>query len=207
MGWRISYLSSYNRRRDQCLDAPEAVDPLAEGVLDVIVVLQAELVGVLFEGHAHRPRGARLVGVVAAPQAIDTVQRGGRDGAVGLQADVALGAEEQQHVVGLSLGFHTVILGARVQVIVKRVADHPVSADTQPEMFRRILGVSVVLTASKIVIGISPFNISDKSLCQLNIRRKSLRPKKSGGIARNQKSPPAFLAEMQVRKGGESVLK
>lgn len=41
MGWRISCLSSYNRRRDQRLDAPEAVDPLAEGVLDVIVVLQA----------------------------------------------------------------------------------------------------------------------------------------------------------------------
>ena len=50
---------------------------------------------------------------------------------------------------------------------------------------------------------LSPFNISDKFLCQLNIRRKSLRPKKSGGIARNQKSPPAFLAEMQVRKGNE----
>jgi len=81
MGWRISCLSSYNRRRDQRLNAPEAVDPLAEGVLDVIVVLQAELVGVLFESHAHRPRGARLVGVVAAPQAIDAVQRGGRDGA------------------------------------------------------------------------------------------------------------------------------
>ncbi len=53
-------------------------------------------------GHAHRPRGARLVGVVAAPQAIDTVQRGGRDGAVGLQVDVALGAEEEQHIVGLA---------------------------------------------------------------------------------------------------------
>lgn len=95
-------LISYNRRRDQRLDAPEAVDPLAEGILDVVVMLQAELLGVLFEGHAHRPRGARLVGVVAAPQAIDAVQRGGRDGAVGLQADVALGAEEEQHIVGLA---------------------------------------------------------------------------------------------------------
>ena len=37
---------------------------------------------------------------------------------------------------------------------------------------------------------LSPFNISDKFLCQLNIRRKSLRPKKSGGIARNQKALP-----------------
>ena len=101
MGWRISCLISYNRRRDQRLDAPEAVDPLAEGVLDVIVVLQANLIGVLLERHAHRPRGERLVGVVIAPHAIDAVQRGGGDGAVGLQADVALGAEKQQHVVGL----------------------------------------------------------------------------------------------------------
>ena len=68
----------------------------------MIVVLQAELIGVLFERHAHRPRGARLVGVVAAPHTIGTVQRGGRDGAVGLQADVALGAEKEQHIVGLA---------------------------------------------------------------------------------------------------------
>ena len=68
----------------------------------MIVVLQAELIGVLFERHAHRPRGERLVGVVAAPQAIDTIQRGGGDGAVGLQADVALRAQEQQHIVGLA---------------------------------------------------------------------------------------------------------
>ena len=39
MGWRNLSLFSYNRRRDQRLDAPEAVDPLAEGVLDVVVVL------------------------------------------------------------------------------------------------------------------------------------------------------------------------
>ena len=79
----------------------------------MIVVLQAELVGVLFEGHAHRPRGARLVGVVAAPQAIDAVQRGGRDGAVGLQADVALGAQKQQHIVGLAARILTVCFRLR----------------------------------------------------------------------------------------------
>ena len=39
MGWRISCLNSYNRRRDQRLDAPEAVDPLAEGILDEVVML------------------------------------------------------------------------------------------------------------------------------------------------------------------------
>ena len=79
----------------------------------MIVVLQAELVGVLFERHAHRPRGARLVGVVAAPQAIDAVQRGGRDGAVGLQVDVALGAEEEQHIVGLAARILAVCLCLR----------------------------------------------------------------------------------------------
>lgn len=49
-------------------------------------------------------------------------------------------------------------------------------------------GVTMDLTASKIVIGISPFNISDKFFGQLNIRRKSLRSKKSGTIAKNQKT-------------------
>ena len=52
----------------------------------MVVVLQAELIGVLFEGHAHRPRGKRLVGVVAAPQAIDTVQRDAGACAAGHQA-------------------------------------------------------------------------------------------------------------------------
>lgn len=102
MGWRISCLISYNRRREQRLDAPEAVDPLAEGVLNVIVVLQAELVGVLFERYAHRPRGARLVGVVIAPEAIDGVQISRCNGAVGPQPDVPLRAQEQQHIVGLA---------------------------------------------------------------------------------------------------------
>ena len=35
---------------------------------------------------------------------VDAVQRGGRDGAVGLQTDVALRAEEQQHVVAAYQG-------------------------------------------------------------------------------------------------------
>lgn len=69
----------------------------------------------------------------------------------------------------------------------------PLRLTLSPKCSAAILGATVVFTASKIVIGISPFNISDKFLYQLNIRRKSLRPKKSGGIARNQKSPPVIL--------------
>ena len=80
---------------------------------DVVVILQAELVGVLLEGHAHRPRGKRLVGVVAAPHGVDGVQRGGGNGAVGLQADVALGAEKQQHIVGLAARVLTVCFRLR----------------------------------------------------------------------------------------------
>jgi hypothetical protein len=71
----------------------------------------------------------------------------------------------------------------------------PLRLTLSPKCSAAILGVTMDLTASKIVIGISPFNISDKFLCQLNIRRKSLRPKKSGSCARKQKSPPEFLRE------------
>ena len=94
-------------------------------------------------------------------------------------------------------------LHARVPVVVKRTAGRSVSTDIQPEMFRRHSWCDGDLTASKMIIGISPFDISDKFLCQLNIRRKSLRPKKSGACAKKTKKPSRNLAEMQVRKGNE----
>ena len=72
-------------------------------------------------------------------------------------------------------------------------ADHPVAADAQPEVFRRHPRRDRGFDGFKIVMGISPFDFSDKFLCRLNIRRKSLRPKKSGSCARKQKSPPEFL--------------
>ena len=69
----------------------------------------------------------------------------------------------------------------------------PLRLTLSPKCSAAILGVTVDLTASKIVIDISPFDFSDKFLCRLNIRRESLRPKKSGSCARKQKSPPEFL--------------
>ena len=69
----------------------------------------------------------------------------------------------------------------------------PFRLTLSPKCSAAILGVTVDLTASKIVIGISPFDFLTNSLCHLNIRRKSLRPKKSGSCARKQKSPPEFL--------------
>ena len=78
----------------------------------MVVVLQAKLIGVLFQRHAHCPRRQRFVGVVLTPHGIDGVEIDGGDGAVGLQSDVPLRAQEQENIVRLLFGLHTVVLCA-----------------------------------------------------------------------------------------------
>ena len=77
----------------------------------MVVVLQAKFIGVLFERHAHRPRGQRLIGVVIAPHGINSVEISGSNGAVGFQSDVPLRAQEQQHIVCFLFGFRAVVPG------------------------------------------------------------------------------------------------
>ena len=78
----------------------------------MIIVFNTELIGVLFQGHADRPRCQWFIGVIVAPHGIDGVQIGRSDGAVSFQPNISFRTHEQQHIVGLWLGFHTVIEAA-----------------------------------------------------------------------------------------------
>ena len=53
-------------------------------------------------------------------------------------------------------------LHARMPVVMEWAADHPVAADAQPEVFRRHFRRDRGFDGFKIVIGISPFDFSDK---------------------------------------------
>ena len=76
---------------------------------------------------------------------------------------------------------------------VEWTADHPVSADAQPVVLRRHPRFDRGFDGFKNCHRHFSFRFPDKFLCHLNIRRKSLRPEKSGSCARKQKSPPEFL--------------
>ena len=77
----------------------------------MVVVFQTKFVCVFLQCHADRSCRQRLVGVIVAPKAVDSVQIGRGDGAVRFQTDISLRAQEQQHVIRITPCLFSVVLG------------------------------------------------------------------------------------------------
>ena len=122
----------------------------------MIIVFNTELIGVLFQGHPDRPRCQWFIGVIVAPHGIDGVQIGRSDGAVSFQPNISFRTHEQQYIVGLPFGFHSVILGAITFGKTVVVVDQTSQAFQAPEEDPLNFGTEVV-RQKRIVLTVKRF--------------------------------------------------
>ena len=115
-------------------------------------MFDAKFVGVLFQGHADRPRRQWFIGVIVAPHGIDGVQIGRSDGTVSFQPNISFRTHEQQYIVSLPFGFRTVILGAFTfgkAVVITAPQTLPFGATSQKSASRSLIEAEQTASVSK----------------------------------------------------------